>query len=63
MVKMSLKAMRVNADLTQQGLADATGISKAAIQSYEVGKTSPTMERLERMCAACGVSPDNIRLR
>lgn len=63
MVKMSLKAMRVNADLTQQGLADATGISKAAIQSYESGKTSPTMERLAILCEACGVSPDNIKLR
>ena len=63
MVKMSLKAMRVNADLTQQALADATGISKAAIQSYEAGKTSPTMERLALMCDACGVSTDNIRLR
>lgn len=39
--RISLKAARVNADLSQQEAAKLLGISKATLQNYEAGNTVP----------------------
>lgn len=39
--RISLKAARVNADLSQQEAAKKLGISKATLQNYEAGNTVP----------------------
>lgn len=39
--RISLKAARVNANLSQQEAAKRLGISKATLQNYEVGNTVP----------------------
>lgn len=39
--RISLKAARVNADLSQQEAAKRLGISKATLQNYEAGNTVP----------------------
>lgn len=41
--KISLAAARVNANLTQAEAAKLIGVSKAALQNYESGKTAPTV--------------------
>lgn len=41
--KISLAAARVNANLTQAEAADLIGVSRITLQSYETGKTVPTM--------------------
>ena len=40
--KLTLKAWRVNAGLSQTELAEAVGRSDRTIQSWEKGETSPT---------------------
>lgn len=39
--RISLKAARVNANLSQQEAAKLLGISKATLQNYESGNTVP----------------------
>lgn len=39
--RISLKAARVNADLSQKAAADALGVNVSTIQNYETGKTVP----------------------
>jgi len=41
MPRISLRAARVNADLSQQEAAKRLGISKATLQNYEAGNTVP----------------------
>lgn len=42
-----LKELRLDASLTQQGLADAIGISKSTISMYENENREPDFETLE----------------
>ena len=60
-MQMSLRALRVNANLTQQKAADELGIYLKTLQNYESGKTFPSQPVIERMCALYGVSYDQIR--
>ena len=42
MAKLSLKAARVNVNLTQEKAAEMLGISEKTLYSYENGHTFPT---------------------
>ena len=44
-----IKLARVEADLTQGDLAEATGILQKSISRYETGIALPTLETLERI--------------
>lgn len=44
--KVTLKAARVNAGLTQTQVCDRLKMSKQTLVNYESGKTSPTAVRL-----------------
>ena len=39
--KITLKAARVNANMSQKDAADALGVNVSTIQNYETGKTVP----------------------
>ena len=39
--KITLKAARVNANMSQKAAADALGVNVSTIQNYETGKTVP----------------------
>jgi len=39
--KITLKAARVNANMSQKDAADALGVNVSTIQNYETGKTIP----------------------
>lgn len=47
--KITLKAARVNADLSQQEAAKALGISVSTLQNYESGKTIPDWSMVKRI--------------
>lgn len=47
--KISLKAARVNADLTQREAAKALGIDVSTLQNYEAGKTVPDWEMVKKI--------------
>ena len=60
MLKISLKAARVNAGLTQAEAAKALGISKSTILNYEKYRTKPDIETSKRMASLYGVSVNDI---
>lgn len=50
-----LTRIRGERGLSQQGLADASGVNKATINQIERGRRSPNLETLDKLAAALGV--------
>ena len=50
-----LKLARTMSHLTQAQLAEKSGTTQSAISDIESGKTSPTVDTLVRLIAACGL--------
>jgi transcriptional regulator with XRE-family HTH domain len=49
-----LRVARLQAGLSQRGLARAAGTSAAAVNRYERGQVQPTISVLSRLITACG---------
>lgn len=47
--KITLKAARVNANLSQKDAANALGVNVSTLQNYEAGKTIPDWEMVKRI--------------
>ena len=47
--KITLKAARVNANLSQKEAADALGVNVSTLQNYETGKTVPDWGMVKRI--------------
>ena len=62
MAKISLVAARINANLTQQQLADAMGVSRATVVDWESGKREMKTAYLFRFCQITGFTADDILL-
>ena len=62
MIKMSLKAARVNAGFTQCELADKLGVSRQTVSFWERGERKPTKRSIIAFCAVVGVSERDIFL-
>lgn len=45
--KITLKAARINANLSQREAADALGVNVSTIQNYEMGKTVPDWDMVK----------------
>ena len=58
-----LKAVRQQCGLSQQRLAELTGVSKLTVIRIESGKTAPRQETLEKLAIALEVEPDELRGR
>jgi len=56
----TLKAFRESLDLTQQELADKTGLKPAAISHFETGLRTPSIPNIIRLCRALNVSPNRL---
>lgn len=61
-MKISLKAARINAQMKQIDAAKQIGVSRAALISWENGKTSPKIENVIKLCQLYGVSTEDIFL-
>ena len=61
-MKITLKAMRVNSNLTQSEVAKKAGISKSTLINWENNKTSPTAVQFCRLCEIYGCSTKDIFL-
>ena len=59
-LKISLKAARVNAGLTQEQAADRIGIARQTLVNYETGKTFPDIKTLRRIADVYGIDKDRI---
>lgn len=60
-VKISLAAARVNAELTQKELAEKCGVSESTIINWESGKSLPNVKMLGPLEDALGISLDCVR--
>lgn len=60
---ISLKAARIDANLTQKQLADLLDVDKKTVSNWELGKSMPNVDRIEAICAALGRSYKEIRWR
>lgn len=60
-MKITLKAARVNAGLTQEAAAKATGFSRSALFRWERGDTSPSVSKLARLCELYHVNMEDIQ--
>lgn len=61
-LKISLKAARVNAGLTQEAVAAMLKKSKVTIINWEKGKTSIDKGNFDALCRLYSVDEDNIFL-
>ena len=60
MKKLSLKAARVNAGLTQEEAAQAINVTGRTLISWEKGVTHPTVDKLLRLCSPYDVQISDI---
>ncbi len=59
-MKITLKAARVNADMTQEEVAKKLKKSKNTIVNYENGKSTPDIETGKALAALYGCSVDDL---
>jgi transcriptional regulator with XRE-family HTH domain len=58
MPKITLKAARVNANLSQQVAADRIGVAVSTLRNWESGKTFPNQPKIEKICEVYGIPFD-----
>lgn len=62
-MQISLKAARVNAELSQQSVAEKLKISKSTLASWEKGRTFPSVIQMQKLCEIYQMTLDDIFLR
>ena len=60
MAKMTLKAARVNVDLSQKDAATALGVSNKTLGNWESGTSFPKADQIVSICNLYGVSYDDL---
>jgi len=61
-MKVSIKALRVNAELSQQEAASALGVTTRTLQNWESNFTSPTAQQLINVCKVYRCTLNDISL-
>lgn len=59
-LKISLRAARVNANLTLDEASKQLHTTKQTLMNYESGRTSPTVDKLMEICRLYGVRMESI---
>ena len=59
--KISLRAARVNAGLTQEEASERAGCARSTLNGYESGKTQPTYKTLKAMCELYGIQMEMLK--
>lgn len=57
---ITIKAARVNKNLTQAQAAELLGISKDSLWNYENGRSFPDIRVVQKMVEVYGISYDNL---
>lgn len=60
MVKLSIRAARVNIGLSQKEAAARLGVSNKTLGNWEKGITFPPVDKIPVICELYGVSYDNL---
>ena len=53
-MRVTIKAARVNADLTQSAFAKAVGVGVKTVQNWESGASSPRADKMPEICTVLG---------
>jgi len=61
-MKVSLKALRVNANMNQKEVAKELNINPATLISWEANKTAPSVIQLNQLCRLYSCTMDDIFL-
>lgn len=61
-IKIKLAAVRVNADMSQQDVADKMGVSRLTICNWEAGKTKMSEADVQLFARVCNFPRENIFL-
>ena len=59
-MRVTLKAARINRGLTQEEVAKELNVTKKTVGSWEMGKTMPKIDKIERLCSLLGCRYDAI---
>lgn len=59
-MRVTLKAARINKGLTQEDVAKELNVTKKTVGSWEMGKTMPKLDKIERLCSLLGCGYDDI---
>ena len=59
-VKVSLKASRVNANMSIQDVCLALNVTPQTVRRWESGKTEPSASTFLKLCEMYSISPDHI---
>ncbi len=62
MRKLTMKAARALADMTQDDIADKMGVSRQCVSLWENGKNKISATQLEQFCEIVGVKMNEIFL-
>jgi len=60
MIKMSLRAARVNCNLTAKEAAQKIGVSVETLSNWEKGETYPDVPKIKKIEETYNVSYDNL---
>ena len=60
MPRISLEAVRVNANMTQKEWAEKLGVSNNTVVNWEKGNTEPSLSKLREMSQLSGIPMDFI---
>lgn len=60
MLKITLRAARVNAGLQQKEAAAALKVSNKTLSHWEAGVSTPKQKHIDAICDLYGVSYDNL---
>ncbi len=60
MPKITLRAARVNAGLTQQEVADELGVALSTVRNWENGTTTPKLPYFVQLCQIYNIPMDGI---
>lgn len=61
-MRITLKAARTNAGLTQEQAAEKIGVSQVSILKWEKGLVYPRMAHFFKACNVYGVNPNDVFL-
>ena len=59
-IGVQLRALREKRELSQEDLADRAEVDRTYISILERGLKSPTLETMEKICAALGTVPERV---
>lgn len=62
MPKISLRAARVNADLTRREIADKMGVSVKTIENWENGRVRMKLASISMFASICGFNSSDLFL-